>query len=175
MPLLSHTIPSCFDDSQSIPSLKSTCLADQDLLNSQFDTSEELPVASSQPLQPKPILTMRESDVEYPSSDNQCPSPSNTQAAVATPKSVKFCEDPPTRFSPEVMMETTNEDRIESLLKKINSMKRSNDNEAESPLFQRECSFSLPTALEITGLTASSELSSPISKTSSSPVVIDEE
>merc|ERR1719450_765685 len=173
MPLLSHIIPSGFNDCQSIPSLKSTCKADQNLLHSQFDSSEELPVNSSQPLQPKPILTMREND--DPSSDNQCPSPSNTQAAVATPKSVKFCEDPPTKFSPEAMMETTNEDRIESLLKKINSMKRSNDNEAESPLLQSECSFSLPTALDITGLPASSELSYPISKTSSSPLVMDEE
>merc|ERR1719450_743795 len=180
MPLLSHTIPSRFNDCQSIPSLKSICLENQNLLHSQFETSEELPVNSSQPLQPKPILTMREIDVEYPSSDNHCASPSNTQAAVAsaavaTPKSVKFCEDPPTKFSPEVMMETTNEDRIESLLEKINSMKRSNDNEAESPLLQSECSFSLPTALDITGLPASSELSYPISKTSSSPVVMDEE
>jgi len=120
----------------------------------------ELHYKNLQPLQPKPILTIRETETDNLSPTNQFPSPSNSHTSVATPKSVKFCADPPTQFSPEALMETTNEDRMKELLKKINFMKT-----VESPLSQSDCSFSLPSVIDIPALPASPGHNSPTIKT----------
>merc|ERR1712179_179259 len=110
--------------------------------------------------------TMRETEAEYLSPTNELPPISNSH--TATPKSVKFCADPPTKFSPEALMETTSEDRIKELLKKINSMKN-----VDSPLSQSDCSFSLPSVIDIPALPASPKQNSPSSTTKTMASTLD--
>ena len=105
---------------------------------------------------PKPILTLREAEA-----DCQSPSPNLMSPSSATPKTVKFCEDPPTKFSPVALLETTSEDRIEFLLNKIKSLKQATDAAAAAPLSQSDCSFSLPSNLDIPDLLFSPKLASP--------------
>jgi len=113
------------------------------------------------PPHPKPILTIRDSEADTHSPVSKC-SPSNSHTSVATPKSVKFCDEPPTKFSPVALKETTPEDRIELLLQKISNMRKASEADAEPSLSQSDCSFSLPSSLNIPALPASPKLSSPI-------------
>jgi len=162
--LVSRTSPSPRTD---VPKDRNEPLVD-DLDNTgklSLTINTELHHTSPQPLQPKPILTLRESEADQLSPTNQFPSPSTSLTPVATPKSVKFSADPPTKFSPEALMETTTEDRMKELLKKINSMKA-----VESTLSQSDCSFSLPSVIDIPALPASPRHSSPTTKTMLSTV-----
>ena len=65
-------------------------------------------------------------------------------------------------------METTTEDRMKELLKKINSMKT-----IESPLSQSDCSFSLPSVIDIPALPASPKQNSPSSTTKTMASTLD--
>ena len=104
------------------------------------------------PTHPNPAIREAEADSQLapplnPSQDSLQPS--------ATPKTVKFCENPPTKISPRPLLETTSEDRIEFLLNKIKTLKQATDDAASSPLSQSDCSFSLPSTLTIPDLSAS--------------------
>merc|ERR1719318_256089 len=105
---------------------------------------------------PKPILSLQKAEAGC-----QSPTPNLMSPSSATPKTVKFCEDPPTKFSPVALLETTSEDRIEFLLNKIKSLKQATDAAAAAPLSQSDCSFSLPSNLDIPELPSSPKLSSP--------------
>ena len=70
-----------------------------------------------------------------------------------TPKSVKFCEAPPTKISPKPFEETKNEDDLDFLLKKIKSMRRvteTEENDVNSS--NTEASFALPSKLDLPDL-----------------------
>merc|ERR1719318_1953438 len=71
---------------------------------------------------PKPILSLQKAEAGC-----QSPTPNLMSPSSATPKTVKFSEDPPTKFSPVALLETTSEDRIEFLLNKIKSLKQATD------------------------------------------------
>ena len=71
------------------------------------------------------------------------------------------------------LAETTSEDRIEFLLNKIKSLKQATDAAAEAPLSQSDCSFSLPSNLDIPDLPSSPKLSSPPHLSSPSMVAMD--
>jgi len=113
-------------------------------------------ILNSPPFPTQPIPTIIEAEA-----DRQLPPPApldryqDDLQQSATPKTVKFCEDPPTKISPKPFLETSSEDRIEFLLNKIKSLKQATDDAASSPLSQSDCSFSLPSTLTIPDLPAS--------------------
>ena len=71
-----------------------------------------------------------------------------------TPKSVKFCEAPPTKISPKPFEETKNEDDLDFLLKKIKSMRRPTESEDTdfNNFSHAESSFALPSKLDLPDL-----------------------
>ena len=70
-----------------------------------------------------------------------------------TPKSVKFCEAPPTKISPKPFEETKNEDDLDFLLKKIKSMRRASETEENDVnSTNTEASFALPSKLDLPDL-----------------------
>ena len=71
-----------------------------------------------------------------------------------TPKSVKFCEAPPTKISPKPFEETKNEDDLDFLLKKIKSMRRPTEPEDTdvNNSSHAESSFALPSKLDLPDL-----------------------
>ena len=72
--------------------------------------------------------------------------------AGGTPKSVKFCEAPPTKISPKSFEETNIENDLEDfLLKKISSMRRVSETDANNTS-SAEASFALPSKLDLPDL-----------------------
>jgi len=67
------------------------------------------------------------------------------------PKSVKFCEEPPTKISPKSFEETNNENDLDFLLKKISSMRRVSETDAINTS-SAEASFALPSKLDLPDL-----------------------
>ena len=86
-----------------------------------------------------------------------------------TPKSVKFCEEPPTKISPKPFLETQKEDDLDFLLKKIKSMKKVKEVEDTDTTMtdttmnasNAEASFALPSKLDLPDLSRDHDNSDP--------------
>merc|ERR1719282_1827129 len=90
------------------------------------------------------------------------------QGQDTTPKSVKFCEAPPLKISPKPFVETQNEDDIDFLLKKIKSMKKNPEIEANEEIFHctEDASFALPSKLDLPNLSHDFSSDKPVELTS---------
>ena len=111
---------------------------DAPMLKSPYKLTEE-------PVAPKLKMMSRHSSLK------SLKSPS---VSGGTPKSVKFCEAPPTKISPKPFEETKNEDDLDFLLKKIKSMRRPTETEDTDIInaSHAESSFALPSKLDLPDL-----------------------
>eukprot|EP00092_Neocalanus_flemingeri_P030789 GFUD01033442.1.p1 GENE.GFUD01033442.1~~GFUD01033442.1.p1 ORF type:complete len:575 (-),score=171.63 GFUD01033442.1:86-1810(-) len=150
------------EDSPPSPAVGKPVLSRETLDDPNFDPfgtkskiSNDILISSpTAAMSPHPIRNTREADCQLLPAANLSPV---TLRPSATPKTVKFCEDPPTKISPLPLLETTSEDRIEFLLNKIKSMKQASDLAECSPLSQSDCSFSLPSNLCLPELSLDSD------------------